>query len=111
MSLLQETETYGLADCPANREILDQAKKVEISLSVDGYGELNETVRANSKWADILKFVDQIRSLGYVLKIHTVIHKNNWFGIKDIKAFIEKEKLEWTTNILTYPEKLQIEMR
>jgi MoaA/NifB/PqqE/SkfB family radical SAM enzyme len=89
-------------------EILDQAKKVEISLSVDGYGKLNETVRANSKWADILKFVDQIRSLGYVLKIHTVIHKNNWFGIKDIKTFIEKEKLEWTTNILTYPEKLQI---
>ena len=26
MSLLQEIETYGLADCPANREILDQAR-------------------------------------------------------------------------------------
>lgn len=89
-------------------ELLDRADRVEISLSVDGYGKLNETVRSNSNWNDIIRFIDQIKSLGYVLKIHTVIHKNNWFGIKDIKNFVEKENLEWTTNILTYPKDLQI---
>lgn len=89
-------------------KLLDRAKRVEISLSVDGYGKLNETVRSNSKWSDVLRFIEQIKSLQYVLKIHTTIHKNNWFGIRDLKDFVEKENLEWTTNILTYPTDLQI---
>ena len=89
-------------------EILNKAKGVEISLSVDGYKELNEQVRSNSDWNSILEFINQIKLLDYKLKIHTVIHKNNWFGVRDIKDFVENQGLEWTTNILTYPDRLQI---
>jgi sulfatase maturation enzyme AslB (radical SAM superfamily) len=88
--------------------LLNECKQVKIILSIDGYGELNEKVRSGSKWDDILKFIDQVRSLKYKLVIHTVIHKNNWQGIPMLAEFVFSLGVEWTTNILTYPKHLDI---
>lgn len=89
-------------------QLLDECKHVKFILSVDGYGQLNEQVRSGSKWSDIVKFIDQIGTLGYELVIHTVIHKNNWHGIPELENFIKRCHLHWTTNILTYPKHLDI---
>ena len=89
-------------------DLLNECKQVKFILSVDGYGELNEQVRSGSKWSDIVAFIDQISYLGYELVIHTVIHKNNWQGIEELEDFIHRCHLHWTTNVLTYPQHLDI---
>lgn len=89
-------------------ELLAQFKHVKFILSIDGYKELNNQVRSGSNWEDIIKFIDQIQSTKFELVIHTVIHSNNWHGLKDMSDFINVSKLSWTTNILTYPANLDI---
>lgn len=89
-------------------KLLNECKHVKFILSIDGYKELNEQVRSGSNWNDIVKFIDQIKSLGFELVIHTVIHLNNWHGLKELSNFIKTVDVNWTTNILTYPSKLDI---
>jgi sulfatase maturation enzyme AslB (radical SAM superfamily) len=89
-------------------ELLSKFKTVNFILSVDGYGELNELVRSGSKWFQIEQFIDQIKSLGFNLSIHTVLHKNNWHGLKDLASFVNSSKLPWTLNTLTHPAHLDI---
>jgi len=88
--------------------LLNECKAVKFILSIDGYGKLNEQVRSGSHWEDVLKFISQIKNLGYNLTIHTVVHLNNWHGLKDLEKFIEESALPWTLNVLTYPKNLDI---
>ncbi len=46
--------------------------------------------------------------MDFDISVHTTIHINNWFGLEDLAKFIERMKLPWTTNVLTYPAKLDI---
>ena len=89
-------------------ELLDEFKRVNFIISIDGYGALNDRVRSGSKWKDVLDFIDQIEDLEFDMSVHTTIHINNWFGLDDLAKFVERMKLPWTTNVLTYPEKLDI---
>jgi sulfatase maturation enzyme AslB (radical SAM superfamily) len=89
-------------------EKLKDFKRVVFILSIDGYGELNDRVRTGSNWADILKFIEQIKSLGFSLEVNTVIHINNWHGIVKLSEFIKTLDVSWTTNALTYPAELSI---
>jgi hypothetical protein len=88
--------------------LLNDCKHVKFILSIDGYGSLNEQVRSGSTWEDVLKFIDQIKQLKFELVIHTVIHLNNWQGLPELEEFIKSINVEWTTNILTYPTRLDI---
>lgn len=89
-------------------ELLDEFKKVDFVVSIDGVGALNDRVRSGSRWADILEFIDHIDDLEFDLSVHTTIHVNNWFGLADLQRFVERMKLPWTTNVLTYPKNLDI---
>jgi sulfatase maturation enzyme AslB (radical SAM superfamily) len=89
-------------------EKLKEFKRVVFILSIDGYGELNDRVRTGSNWADILKFIEQIKSLGFSLEVNTVLHINNWHGLTDLETFISSIGLIWTINVLTYPKHLDI---
>jgi sulfatase maturation enzyme AslB (radical SAM superfamily) len=89
-------------------ELLNECKHVKFILSIDGYGVLNELVRSGSHWPDILKFIEQIKQLKFELVIHTVIHLNNWHGLTELEKFVKGVGVKWTTNILTYPHKLDI---
>jgi MoaA/NifB/PqqE/SkfB family radical SAM enzyme len=89
-------------------EKLKEFKRVVFILSIDGYGELNDRVRNGSNWSDILKFIEQIKSLGFILEVNTVIHVNNWQGMPDLAAFISTLGINWTTNALTYPVELSV---
>jgi sulfatase maturation enzyme AslB (radical SAM superfamily) len=88
--------------------VLNKFKQVEIILSIDGYKELNEQVRSGSIWTDILAFINQIKTTKFKFVVHSVIHLNNWHGVTDLADFIKEIDVEWTTNILTYPAKLDI---
>lgn len=87
---------------------LQQFKSVKFILSIDGYKELNDTVRSGSKWEDILSFIEQINKFNFNLEVNTVLHLNNWHGIKELEKFVEKLGVTWTINILTYPQHLDM---
>jgi len=88
-----------------DKAILDQCKNVKFNISIDGYGTLNENVRKGSEWDKVEFFAQQLK---YPKTIHTVIHKNNWRGLPDMKKWIDDNGFLWTTNILTYPKDLDI---
>jgi sulfatase maturation enzyme AslB (radical SAM superfamily) len=89
-------------------DLLYKFKSVKFILSIDGYGELNDKVRSGSKWIDIINFITQIKDLNFILEINSVLHLNNWFGIKDLENFVKKLDVNWTVNVLTYPKHLDV---
>lgn len=89
--------------------LLQNFAKVKFIVSIDGYAELNETVRSGSDWTEVISFIQQIKSLQFDISVNTVVHKNNWFGLKTLETFIVKEQLPWTVNFLTYPRNLDIQ--
>lgn len=88
--------------------LLRQFKEVNFIVSVDGFDKLNEQVRSGSVWNDIVDFITSVQDFKFALVVHTVIHLNNWHGLRDLAEFIKESNLNWTTNILTYPEHLDI---
>jgi sulfatase maturation enzyme AslB (radical SAM superfamily) len=89
-------------------KLLNKFKHITIFVSIDGVGELNDRVRQGSKWLDVLLFLEQIKNTKFELKINSVVHINNWMGIKDLSNFIKQNNYLWITNVLTYPTKLDI---
>jgi sulfatase maturation enzyme AslB (radical SAM superfamily) len=83
-------------------------KDAEFIVSIDAYGSLNEKVRSGSNWQDILNFLEQLKVYKFNFRIHTVIHLNNWMGLKDLADFVNENGYSWSTNILTYPPHLRL---
>lgn len=88
--------------------LLSICKDVEFIVSIDGYGKLNDRVRKGSNWNDILDFLTQLKNLDFKFTVHTVLHLNNWHGLKDLADFIHSNKYAWTVNTLTYPHHLDV---
>lgn len=89
-------------------ELLNKFKHVVIHVSIDGVGDLNDRVRKGSNWSEILIFLAQLKNTKFEIKINSVIHSNNWIGIKELSNFIKQNGYMWITNVLTYPTKLDI---
>jgi len=87
-------------------QLLRQCKHVHFTVSIDGYGALNDQVRSGSVWSTVVDTLDQISSL-FNYTIHTTVHKNNWNGLPDLAKWTKKYA-KWTTNILTFPAELDI---
>jgi sulfatase maturation enzyme AslB (radical SAM superfamily) len=90
-----------------DQKVLNQCKSVKFTVSIDGYGELNNRIRSGSDWQTVEKNTKQISSL-YNSVVHTVVHKNSWHGLTDLARWIEDNSYSWTTNVLTYPSHLDI---
>ena len=88
--------------------LLNTFKKVHFIVSIDAYGELNDKVRSGSKWNDILKFIEQIKSTQFSMSINSVLHLNNWHGFLDLEKFVTEVDVDWEVNILTYPKHLDV---
>jgi hypothetical protein len=105
-NLTVEYFTNGMFDLSdADHQLLSKCKSVLFTVSIDGYGELNERVRSGSKWDKVQSF---IKNLQYNKVVHTAIHINNWYGLADMKMWIDENNYTWTTNVLTYPQHLDI---
>ena len=88
--------------------LLKEFKLVEFIVSVDGYKEVNDRVRSGSNWQSIEDFLKQLTDNSFKFSIHTTIHTNNWLDLPNISSWIVENSYAWTTNILTYPSKLDI---
>lgn len=98
--------TNGMFDITdKDRSLLDKCKSVTFFVSIDAVGKLNDKVRSGSDWATIEKFV---KDCPYKIIINSVIHRNNWQGIKDLYNWILENNLTWRLNVLTYPTSLSI---
>lgn len=87
-------------------EILSKCKRVHFTISIDGYGKLNEKVRSGSVWNTVVDSLDQIAQT-FDHTIHTTVHKNNWHGLVELSNWTKKYK-KWTINLLTFPRHLDI---
>lgn len=88
--------------------LLKQFNHVKFILSIDGYKDLNDKVRSGSNWRDVTRFIEQIQILGFDLEVNTVLHLNNWHGMKELEEYIKTLDVTWTVNVLTYPKHLDI---
>lgn len=88
--------------------LLRQFRHVKFILSIDGYKDLNDKVRSGSNWSDVTRFIEQVQILDFDLEINTVLHLNNWHGIKELEEYIRTLDCKWTINVLTYPNNLDI---
>jgi organic radical activating enzyme len=105
-NLTVEYFTNGMFDLTEeDHKLLQKCKSVKFTVSIDGYGELNEKVRFGSKWENVENFV---KTLPYNKAIHTTIHINSCHGLVDMYKWISKNNYHWTTNVLTYPKHLDI---
>lgn len=92
---------------PSDHRVLKKCKSVKFTISIDGVGKLNEQVRSGSDWNTVVNNTTEIAKR-YNIVIHSVIHKNNWHGLLDMFSWIHRNEYQWTTNILTYPQELDI---
>ena len=86
--------------------LLKKCKRVHFTFSIDGCGKLNETVRSGSVWNTVVSTLNQV-SETFDCTIHTTVHKNNWYGLPELATWTKKYA-NWTTNVLTFPNKLDI---
>ena len=91
---------------PEDIRLLQQCKTVHFTVSIDGYGKLNEKVRSGSIWTTVVQTLDEISSV-FDTTVHTTLHKNNWHGLPQMSEFAKKYA-KWTINVLTYPRHLDI---
>lgn len=91
----------------SDHAVLKKCKSVKFTVSIDGYGKLNEQVRSGSVWDTVVENTKEI-SNNYNTVIHTVVHKNSWHGLVDMLSWTYQNSYIWTTNILTYPKELDI---
>lgn len=107
-NLTVEYFTNGMFALKAeDHKLLEQCKAVKFTVSVDGFGKLNESVRSGSDWKTVAKNTKKLSSK-YNVTVHSVIHKNNWHGILDLFKWTDQNSYNWTTNILTFPPTLDI---
>lgn len=107
-NLTVEYFTNGMFELKsADHKILKQCKSVKFTVSIDGFGKLNEKVRARSIWQTVLKNTELLAQR-YNTVIHTVVHKNNWHGLVDMLNWTVQKAYPWTTNVLTFPKELDI---
>jgi sulfatase maturation enzyme AslB (radical SAM superfamily) len=92
---------------PSDHRVLKKCKSVKFTISIDGVGKLNEQVRSGSDWNTVINNTTEIAKR-YNTVIHSVIHKNNWHGLLDLFKWVHQNSYTWTTNILTYPQELDI---
>jgi len=73
---------------------LKRFKKVLVTISLDGYDELNGKIRRHSRWNDIDKNIDVFLSLGFDVIVNTTVQRDNLFHLSDLRKYIEQKGIK-----------------
>jgi sulfatase maturation enzyme AslB (radical SAM superfamily) len=98
---------------------IDKLKKfshLQIALSIDGIGKVDEYVRQGTNWDKKLEVIDKWLELQKEHKnckvfIHTVVQAHNIHDMKNVKAFAESKNLldSWSPCPIVGPEEFRLE--
>lgn len=94
-------------------DYLKKFKNLEISLSIDGIGPVNDYIRHGKPWEIInkninkwIEFRDKSKNVDLIL--FTTVQAYNLHNIKRIKKFAKKRNIKFEGAVLTHPEFLSI---
>jgi len=72
-------------------------QNVNITVSLDGYKEINEKIRLGSNWEEIDSNINQFRELGFSLHANTVLQKDNVYSLIDLGNYLQENGfIKWT---------------
>jgi len=94
-------------------DYLNKFKKLEISLSIDGIGPVNDYIRYGKSWEIINKNVDKWvefrdNSKNVELILFTTVQAYNLHNISQLKKFAKKRNIKFEGSILIDPDFLSI---
>ena len=82
---------------------------MNVALSIDGIGKVDEYVRQGTDWDKKLSVIKQWLDYKTLqLYIHTVVQAYNIHDMKNIKAFADKNNLYWSPAIIAWPQEFQL---
>jgi len=87
---------------------LQKIKQVSITVSLDGYGKVNEYHRYPLKWDKFIRNLDRLRETGLRTEFNTVIDAVSVFGLKKLLE-LEHYVTRWDLRLLTKPTALRLE--
>ena len=86
---------------------LDKFSNISFVISIDGYGNLNEKIRKNSIWNDILANIDTLakRYGGYhIFFVNTAVQKDNINELLSLGQWIESLGInKWRLSLVDFP--------
>ena len=94
---------------------LSKFKKVNIELSIDGVGELNDYIRYGKNWnsiySNILKWVKYKEvSPNLTISIFTTVQAYNLHNIKEIKELADLYNMKFYSSLLVVPDFLSVDV-
>ena len=87
---------------------LAKFKSMNVALSIDGIGKVDEYIRQGTDWNKKLSVIKQWLDTDFTLYIHTVVQAYNIHDMKNIKAFADKNNLYWSPAIIAWPQEFQL---
>lgn len=93
------------------------AKKLSLSISIDGLNDMNEYYRSNSKFSECLKVINYLKNLKELrednsthLQIHTTVSVFNVNLLNEIEQYFKENfpQYEYSHRILYWPQQLCI---
>ena len=87
---------------------LEKFKSMNVALSIDGIGKVDEYIRQGTDWNKKLSVIKQWLDTGFTLYIHTVVQAYNIHDMKNIKAFADKNNLYWSPAVIAWPQEFQL---
>mgnify|MGYP003335778696 CR=1 FL=1 len=88
-------------------DVLKQLKQVSITVSIDGFGLVNEYHRWPLNWDKFYNNLLMLNNIGVYVSWNTVIDSISVWGLKNLLA-IEHLTNAWNLRILTAPEELRL---
>lgn len=86
------------------KDILNQFKNVNLTLSIDSIGKPFTYIRTDGNWNDVLNFIKNAKEEGYSLSGHPCISVLNIFYIDELYRWFAANNLPWSIVIATTPK-------
>lgn len=100
--------TNGMNLDHARLEVLRQFKYVNIYMSVDGYGKVDEYVRYPSVWEEKIKNFNYIKTVVDSAIFSSTIYSLNVFGLDKLIGFCKKSNIDLYMQVLSEPQFLHM---
>lgn len=85
----------------------EKIHSVNLTISIDAYGKVNEYHRYPLKWSKFITNLDKIKNSNCSLNFNTVVDAVSVFGMEKFKN-LENYVSSWNLSVLSYPISLKI---